>query len=102
MSRKTKKEADLPPALSSLSNRPCPAESSGRTRGNLKPSDRTAIPVSALRSATKTWVEREIAQWPSVAFVTLNFKPTLWSDAGQLVRLDEQTARREVEKFGNR
>jgi hypothetical protein len=39
---------------------------------------------------------------PSVAFVTLNYKSTLWSNAGQLVRLDEQTARREVEKFGNR
>jgi hypothetical protein len=101
MSRKTKK-ADLPPASASLSKGPCSGESSELTRGNLKPSDGTAIPVSALRSATKTWVEREIAQWSSVAFITLNFKSTLRSNAGQLVRLDEQTARNEVRKFGNR
>lgn len=102
MSSRTKEEARLLPASRPLSEATMSADIPERLPGNLKPLKGDAFPVSALRSATKEWVEREVAKWLSVAFLTLNYKPTLWSNAGQLVRLDEQTAGSEVKKFGNR
>ena len=70
--------------------------------GNLKPLDGAPIRVGALRSATKAWFEEEIARWNRVALISLNLKASIRSDAGQVVHLDEHTARSEVKKFGNR
>jgi hypothetical protein len=58
--------------------------------------------TNATRAQVQAWVEQETSTWRSTEFVSLNFKLTNRIEAGTFVRLNEQIARKEIEKFGKR
>ena len=74
----------------------------GSQPGNIPQLPKTGWTNNDLRLGWAEWCHPQVAQWSSITFVSLNFKSSLWSNAGQLVHLDEQIARNEVRKFGNR
>jgi hypothetical protein len=71
-------------------------------RGNLEPLNGELPSINAIRTAWRGWAEAEVAAWSSVTFVSLNFKPIMSTVVGGVLHLEEQTARREVKKFGSR
>ena len=95
-------EAEL--SLEKVVTEPVPVlvEPAIRRPGNIEPMDGKLPRNRDIRLAVKDWTEQQISQWPSVKFLTLNFKMKVMTSTGHLVGLDEQTARREIKKFGNR
>ena len=73
-----------------------------RLPGSLPPPLGSTLSIHAKRLAWRRWIDSQIVCWTSLTFVTLNFRPSLRSDAGRTVHLDEQTTRSEVKKFGAR
>jgi hypothetical protein len=73
-----------------------------RREGNLDPLDGKLPPLIEIRGSIEDWCAKETATWTSVTLISLNFKTSLITNGGQAFRLDEQTARNEVKKFGNR
>jgi hypothetical protein len=54
------------------------------------------------RNEVRAWIEQEVSGWRSIEFVTLNFRLYRRTDEGYFQNLDEQTARKEIERFGKR
>lgn len=71
-------------------------------KGNLAPIDGLVPQTGVLRAAWRDWAKREVSQWLSISFVTLNFKSKVISNAGRLIILDQQAACSEIVRFGRR
>jgi hypothetical protein len=58
--------------------------------------------LQSMRANLHEWVQQQTSSWNSVAFVSLNLKNAVRTDAGTYTSLNEQIARREIELFGKR
>jgi hypothetical protein len=72
-----------------------------RRTSNIEPLEGATATIASIRTGWRNWVEAEICSWTSIVFVTLNFKMKTMTDNGQLLNLNELTAKAEVKKFGN-
>src|SRR4051794_31213247 len=52
------------------------------------------------RTSMTGWLEEAVTLWSSIVMATLNFKTSLFTDAGVALRIDDEKARSQVKRFG--